>query len=45
MGDVADLGDGVEDLLAQAVNGRRAGFVRRRSGSQWGNRHRQLTPP
>lgn len=42
--DVADFGDHVEDVLSQAMNRGRDGFVRERSIRPWGNRHRWLTP-
>ena len=44
MGDVADLGDGVEDLLAQPGDRRRAGLRPGGRSVQWGNRHDPITP-
>ena len=44
MCDVADLGDGVEDLLAQPGDRRRAGLRPDGRSVQWGNRHDQITP-
>ena len=44
MRDVADLGDGVEDLLAQAGDRRRTGLGPGGRSLQWGNRHGPITP-
>ena len=43
MGDVADLRDGVEDVLAQPVDRRRGAL--RGLNSRTGNGHRQRSPP